>query len=483
MRKVLPLIVVISAFFLLLPGLSARAEESPIGPPQIEKQIHSNLESSYKSYLAGDKDAALSYAQQAYNIDFEGEGLESAIEARSPAKMSEIENIFIKITGEISAGGPPAVMRSDIDELYGKLGFQVMALEQQKGQAGFALLINAMIVILREGFEAILIISALSAYLIKIGRKDRVKMIYAGGGIALAASLVMAVVFNLFFSASGASKSTLEGVTLVFATIVLFYVSYWLIGKVQVVKWQRFIKSQVEGALDSGRSYTLAFAAFLAVFREGAETVLFYQALYSSAGGGAGYLLGGLGIGMVLLAGIFLVFRYGAVKIPLAPFFAVTSTLLYYLAFTFAGKGVLELQESGWVSTTPLKAIPTIGFLGIYPTLESVSVQLFLILAMLAAIVYSFLVKPYFEREKRLREIVHIASDIAGLHDTLDHITQHAMLCHEMTSTAEGGELVEIRGHLREIDSKSHEVMDHLQKLRAALSDIFEDMGSSLKKG
>lgn len=480
MRKISPLIFFISLIFILLPLSSATAGESP---SDIEKEIHSNLESSYRSYLAGDKDKALASAQQAYNINFEGEGLESAIAARSPVKMAEIENLFVKITEEIGTGSPPQAMRGTMDELYGKLNFQVITLEQEKGQGGFALLVNALIVILREGFEAILIISALSAYLVKIGRKEQVKTIYAGGGIALAASLVMAIVFNLFFSASGASRSTLEGVTLIFATAVLFYVSYWLIGKVQVVKWQKFIKSKVEGALDSGKAWTLAFAAFLAVFREGAETVLFYQALYSSAGGGTGYILGGLGIGILMLAGLFLVFRYGAVKIPLAPFFAVTSTLLYYLAFTFAGRGMLELQEAGLVSATPLKSVPIIGFLGIYPSLEGISVQLFLILAMLVAIVYSFLLKPYLEREKRLKEIVHIASDITGLHDTLEHITEHAMLCHELSSGSEGRELVEIRGHLREIDTKAHEVMDHLQKLESALSDIFEDMGSSFKKG
>ncbi len=477
MRKILTRFFFISFIFILLPISSARAAESPA---DIEKEIHANLEHSYRTYLAGDRDKALAYAQRAYNVNFEGEGLESAIAARSMAKMNEIENLFVKITEEVGTGSPPQAVRATIDELYGKLDFQVAMLEQQKGQGGTALLVNALIVILREGFEAILIISALSAYLVKVGRKERVKTIYAGGGIALAASLAMAAVLNLFFSATGASNSTLEGVTLIFATAVLFYVSYWLIGKVQVVKWQKFIKSQVEGALDSGKGWTLAFAAFLAVFREGAETVLFYQALYSSAGGGAGYILSGLGIGILLLAGLFLVFRYGAIKIPLAPFFAVTSTLLYYLAFTFAGKGMLELQEAGLVSTTPLKSVPIIGFLGIYPSVEGISVQLFLVLAMLVAIVYSFLLKPYLEREKRLKEIVHIASDITGLHDTLEHITQHATLCHEMASGAEGQELVEICGHLKEIDTKAHEVMDHLQKLESALSDIFED---SFKKG
>ena len=479
-RKNSCLITVFS--FILILFLLASGVMAGQGPAEIAKEINVKLESSYKSYEAGDKEKARADAQEAYFFKFEGEGLEKAIEARSPARMAVVEALFVKVIDEIESGSPPATVRATIDELTGKLHFEIIALEKAKGQGSLALLINALIIILREGFEAILIISALSAYLVKIGRAEQVRTIYAGGAVALMASAVIAVLFHLFFSASGVSRSALEGGTLILATVVLFYVSYWLISKVHVVKWQRYIKSRVDGALGKGSVYTLGFAAFLAVFREGAETVLFYQALYSSAGGGAGYILGGFVLGVLLLTIIFFALRYGAVKIPLAPFFAVTSTLLYYLAFTFAGKGILELQEAGWVSATPVKIIPAVSLLGIYPSWEGISVQFLLILAMLIAVVYSFLLKPYMERGERLKEIVHIASDISGLHDTLEHIKQHAILCQELSSETEGKEVEEIRGHLREIDSKAHEVMGHLNKLQAALSDIFEDIEHSLKK-
>ncbi|MBI5887107.1 MAG: FTR1 family iron permease [Deltaproteobacteria bacterium] len=475
------LLIIFVSFILLLPPLVSGAAAAQ-DPAEIAREINSGLESAFARYEAGDREKARAIAQEAYFIKFEGMGLEAALEARSPSKMYEIEGLFIKLNQEIDSGSSSATVRAAIDELTDKLGFAVISLEKDKRQGGLSLFINALIIILREGFEALLIISALSAYLVKIGRKEQVRIIYAGASSALAASIIMAVLFQIFLSASGVGRPTLEGATMVFAAVILFYVSYWLIGKIQVVKWQKYIKSKVDDALGKGNIYTLGFAAFLAVFREGAETVLFYQALYSSAGEGTTYILGGFGLGILILIGLFFALRYGAVKIPLAPFFAVTSTLLYYLAFTFAGKGILELQEAGWVSTTHIRAVPTVRFLGIYPSLEGISIQLLLILAMLAAVVYSFLLKPYLEREKRLKEIVHIASDISGLHDTLEHITHHAMLCQELSSENEGKEVEEIRRHLKEIDSKAHEVMGHLHKLEAALSDVFEDMESSFKK-
>ncbi|MBI5559991.1 MAG: FTR1 family iron permease [Deltaproteobacteria bacterium] len=456
----------------------SKAAEGP-APAEIEREITLKLESSYRSYTAGDKEAAKALAQDGY---MRFEGLEEAIAARSPARMVEIESLFVRVVGGVYSGNSPAAIRADIDELKDKLDFAVILLEKEKGSGAASLFINSMIIILREGFEAMLIISALSAYLIKIGRKDQVRVLYMGGAAALLASFGIALFFYIFLPSLARGSAAFEGVTFLAATAVLVYVSYWLISKVQVVKWQKYIRSKVEGALGNNNVYTMGFASFLAVFREGAETVLFYQALKSSSSGGSAYILSGFGLGVLILAGIFFAFRYGAVKIPIAPFFAVTSTILYYIAFTFAGKGVLELQEAGWVSSTPIKWVPAIGALGIYPSREGLSIQLFMLLAMAVAIVYSLLVNPYIEREERFREVAHVASDISGLHRTLEHIKQHAMLCHELSSEKEGEEVEEIRNHLREIDSKTHEVMDHLGKLEAALSDVFGDMERSLEK-
>lgn len=460
----------------------AMAEERPEG---IVKEIAIMLEKAYNIYAEGDFKNAKAYVSEAYFDVFEGKGLEAQIGVISPSRKTELEALFGKIIGLMGSGAEPSEVRSTIDEITKELSLTARAMEKERGDSNaVSLFINALIIILREGFEAILIISALAAYLVKIGRGDRVKTVYTGAVLALLASIVAALIFQLFLTAAGASKEALEGITMLLAAVVLFYVSYWLISKVQIIKWQRYIKSKVEGSLSKGQTYALGFAAFLAVFREGAETVLFYQALYSSANGGLLYLLGGFGVGTVMLIGIFFAFKYGTIKIPLGAFFAATSTLLYYLAFTFAGKGVLELQGAGWVSTTAIKGVPAISILGIYPNWEGIALQLFLIIALVVAVVYSFILKPYYEREERLREVSHIGWDISQLHETLEHIRQHARMSQKLypETTDEGGkEIHEMRGHLIEIDSKVHEVIGHLHRLEETLSDIFKDFEKGVK--
>lgn len=444
--------------------------------------MDSALDNAFESHKAAESGRAKKYVTDAYFDLFEGSGFEDALGAVSPSRKVEIEALFGRITARIGSGAGPEEVKASMDELREKLRAAAASLEKGKGPNHTALFINALIIIIREGFEAILIISALAAYLVKTGKAQKVRVVYSGAVLAVLASLVFAALFQAFFSAAGAGREVLEGVTMLLATAVLFYVSYWLISKARAARWQKYIKSSVEDALGRGSIYTLWFAAFLAVFREGAETVLFYQALYSSSGGGLGYLLGGVGLGTIILAVVFLSFRYGTVRIPLGPFFGATSALLYYLAFSFSGKGVLELQGAGWISTTPVNGLPVIGFLGIYPSWEGLSIQIFLVMAMLAAVVYSLLLKPYLERGKMLREVAHIASDISGLHGTLDHIGRHALLCHELSLNREGAEAAEIKDHLKDIDSKVHEVMGHLEKIEDAFSDVFKDIERTIKK-
>jgi FTR1 family protein len=179
------------------------------------------------------------------------------------------------------------------------------------------------------------------------------------------------------------------------ATAVLFYVSYWLLSKMEVVKWNHFVKSKVQDALDSGSALALASAAFLAVYREGFETVLFYKALFvAGTAGGAMPVVGGILAGSVVLVGVYIAISRFGVRLPLKPFFAVTSAFLYYMAFVFAGKGVAELQEGGLVGTTVLAWAPRIPALGIYPTAESLGAQGLLVLLALVALVWNFVIEP-----------------------------------------------------------------------------------------
>src|ERR671920_265660 len=190
--------------------------------------------------------------------------------------------------------------------------------------------------------------------------------IWVGVGAALVASALTAIVLKTILSSIPASQEIIEGLTLLIAVGVLFSVSYWLISRVESAKWQQFIREKVSNALNHGGGKALAMVAFLAVYREGAETALFYQALFNEGRGAILPLVLGMLLGFAVLAVVFtFVYRFG-VRIPLRPFFAVTSTLLYFMAFVFMGKGIKELQEGNALSVTGLPGFPHVEALGIY---------------------------------------------------------------------------------------------------------------------
>jgi high-affinity iron transporter len=258
------------------------------------------------------------------------------------------------------------------------------------------LFFQSFVIMVREGLEAILIVGALMTFLVKMGAARRKRDIHIGVGAALGASLLTALALETIFYVTPAKREALEGLTMVVATTVLFYVSYWLLSKMEVVKWNHFVKSKVQDALTSGSSLALASAAFLAVYREGFETVLFYKALFVSGGptGGAMPILMGILIGAVVLVGIYVAISRFGVRLPLKPFFGVTSAFLYYMAFVFAGKGIAELQEGSLLPTTILTWAPRVPALGIYPTLESVVAQSILVVLLIVALIWTFVLEP-----------------------------------------------------------------------------------------
>jgi high-affinity iron transporter len=249
---------------------------------------------------------------------------------------------------------------------------------------------QSFLIILREGFEAILVVGAVVAFLLKTGHRERLKSIWMGIALALVASAVTAIGLRTVLKAIPASQEIIEGVTLLVAVAVLFSVSYWLISRVEAAKWQQFIREKVNTALDHGGGRALAFVAFLAVYREGAETALFYQALFNEGDAVMTPIVLGIVAGFAVLAVVFTLFYRFGVRIPLRPFFSVTSVLLYYMAFVFMGTGIRELQEGNAVSITPIRGLPTIGALGFYPTWETMVAQLVLLGLFVFAVAKTF---------------------------------------------------------------------------------------------
>ena len=318
---------------------------------------------------------------------FEGSGMEAAIGMRDPALKSELESRFGKVIGLASRERAADEVRVAWQELRTHL--QQVADAQKPAEDGFwGLLVQSLLILLREGFEAMLVITALVAYLRRQGAVDQVRVVYHGTAWALLASLVTAWLFGVVLQISGAGREALEGVTMLLASAVLFYVSYWLISKSEAARWQAFIHAQINSALSKGSTFALGLAAFLAVYREGAETVLFYQALNGQANGQWWPLLIGFALALGALLLLYRLMQAASFRLPIGLFFTLTAVLLYYLAVTFAGNGVLELQEAGWLGITPIDGFARISWLGLYPTLETLTAQLLLIIPLPLAIAW-----------------------------------------------------------------------------------------------
>ncbi len=312
------------------------------------------------------------------------EGVEPELRSRSPGLVREAEVAFATLRGSIGQGGAEAALGSLRDLLE--------RAEQEVAEpvTGWSLATQSFFIILREGFEAILILGAILAFLVKTNNEQRKRDVYLGTGAALVASVATAFVLQRVLAATPASRELLEGATMLLAVVVLFSVSYWLLSKLEHEKWEAYLRAKMKSALGAGSGLALAGVAFLAVYREGFETVIFYQALLGFTDGGTVAVAGGFVVGCVALAVIYVLFtRYG-VKIPMRPFFAVTSGVLYYMAVVFAGSGIRELQEAGVVDTTMVGGVPTVELLGLYPTLETLAAQGFLLVLLGVALAITF---------------------------------------------------------------------------------------------
>ncbi len=342
------------------------------------------LEQSLAAVRNGQASVADDRATDAY-LAFEP--IETRARARDPALVASMEKLFNDFKGAVRTmdlvGANRARDAIDINMP------RVVELTNPAASA-FEAFLQSFLIILREGFEAILVVGAVVAFLIKTGNRERLRSIWVGIALALVASALTAVVLRTALQAIPASKDIIEGLTLLVAVAVLFSVSYWLISRVEAAKWQQFIREKVNTALDQGGGRALAFVAFLAVYREGAETALFYQALFSEGAHVALPITLGIIAGFAALAVIFMLFYRFGVRIPLRPFFSVTSVLLYYMAFVFLGKAVRELQEGNAVPISIIHGFPTLEALGLYPTWQSVLAQLLLLLLFVFALLKTF---------------------------------------------------------------------------------------------
>lgn len=243
-------------------------------------------------------------------------------------------------------------------------------------------------ILLREGLEALLVIIALAAGTRTAGGRDRSRDVYVGAALALIASAILARVVNDLIGDD--ASDTLEGVFQFLAAATLFYVSSWLTSKNQHDRWNRFIADKVQSAEHSSvPALALGATAFLAVIREGGETIVFFQGLTAGATELAERhaIFAGILAASIALGAVFWILTRAAYRIPLGTVFSVTSILLYALAVVFVGQGVGSWQEANVLPATFIDHVPQIPAIGLFPTLESIGAQLVLILLAVGALI------------------------------------------------------------------------------------------------
>ena len=350
--------------------------------------IKAKIAEAIKTYAAKDVAKAMSDAQDVYFDEFEASGMENKVGAIDVGLKTKIEGNFGEVVALMKAGVSVERLQQAADNLGANLD---AALEKTSGSSSpWALFVYALTIILREGFEALIIVAAVVAYLLKTGNEKRMSIVYSSLGVAVVLSFVMAWIMNLIFAgAAGQKREVMEGAVMLIAVGLLFYVGFWLLSNAGAKKWSKYIQSHVSESISAGSAKALWWTVFLAVFREGAETVLFYQALIFDAKDSAGYSMIALGfvVGLVVLLVTYYVFKIFAIKIPIKPFFLVTSAIIFYMSIVFVGKGLMEFVEGKIFVPTKIEGFPTIEWLGIYPYYESLVPQAIMIAALIIGVI------------------------------------------------------------------------------------------------
>ena len=337
----------------------------------------SKLAASVRAYAAGDRDQARKLALSAYLDGFEP--VEPILSARNAGLMHSIESGMGELRGAIGQGAPLAEIRSRAATLDGQFAAAEEALAPQ-ASSSVSTFLSALTILVREGVEALLIVVAMIAFLRKAERVDELKFVHGGWVAALVAGLATWFVATTLISFSGASRELTEGFGGIFAALVLVFVGIWMHGKAQADAWQRYVRDKLNTALDRGSGWFLFGLAFLVVYREAFETILFYAAMWEDS---PGALLAGVAIGALLLAAIaWAMLRYSA-KLPIAQFFRYSSILMAVLAVVLAGKGIAAIQEAGLLGVTPLSFVPRIDWVGLEPSLQVVLAQLAALIALI----------------------------------------------------------------------------------------------------
>ena len=330
---------------------------------KIVKKMEVHLNNAYELYTQGKAREAYDEVNVAYFRFYESKGMEKiTMSYLSGARKTAVENAFYEYRRNVRSDKDNEMVKAHKDKLIAMLYQDAAELDgtSSEGSGGaksstVATFISCFVLVLREGLEAILVIAAIIAYLVKTGKKKYIASVYVGAFAGILISIALAFLFGAIAGAqSGIAQEVFEGIGMFVAVIVLFYVSNWMLSKAETEAWEKYIQKKVETSVSTGNKWVLIFAAFIAVAREGAELILFFRGVPIQGDSGRQAMLLAIVLSSLILILVFLAFRFLTVRLPLKPFFLVTSVLMYAMCFSFTGKGVSELQAAGVVGKTAI---------------------------------------------------------------------------------------------------------------------------------
>ncbi|MCC6277165.1 MAG: cytochrome c/FTR1 family iron permease [Oligoflexia bacterium] len=354
-----------------------------------------NLRDAYVAYAKNDKDAARHKALIAY---LEGvEPVEPRLRAADSELVFKIEEKMAAVRGSIETSKPTPEVKARVDEAQALL-LQARDKVRKHKPSAWVTLVAAAGIILREGFESVLIVITLLGVIRASKNRKAEAWVHAGWVAAVSIGVVAWFFSGWLLAMSGAQRELLEGLTALLAVVILLYMGFWLHSRTEITRWRAFVDGQVASALQAGNLFGLASISFIGVFREAFETVLFLRTLWlqSELVSKTALLAGVVGASALLVILAYAMVRYSA-KIPIRKLFTLSSALMVILAVMLMGQGLSALQEMGMIPVTVVSGFLRIEILGIHPTVETLAGQLAVIL--ISAILWFLGRQPSIEKQ------------------------------------------------------------------------------------
>jgi high-affinity iron transporter len=380
-----------------LPG-PARAADVTVEDALTELDVaRAMVDEAVRLYADDDAEAAYTAARNAYLDHFEY--VEIPLRVRDEGLTLALEEDFAALRNQIEDGASPGVVSDTGAEVQAGLDDVERALDEPGIAAPVIATIYSFTILFREGIEAVLIVAAVLAYLEASRNRALRRPVLLGVATAVVATVATYFLISVVLEIAPAQRELLEALTALAAVAVLFYVSFWLLAKIDHRRWMEFVRARVWAAAATGSMLALFGVGFTAVYREGIETALFYQALFGFSRGLEAWVLLGVAIAAVGLVGVaWVVFRAGR-RIPVRTFLGVAVIILITMSVAFAGNTVRAFQQAAILPVTFLESLPRLpiylaDLTGWHPTLESIVAQVILAAVYVAGAMWLFVITP-----------------------------------------------------------------------------------------